>query len=164
VPLWLLEAELWVAISFVVFVLIAIKFGVHRTVLGALDSRGAAIKAQLDEAKRLKDEAEKLLADYQRKAREAEGEAQAIIAQANTEAKQIAADAKTRLEEFVARRTKMAETKIAQAEQQALAEVRAAAADAAVKAAESIVAETAKGAEGKALLETAIKDVKSRLG
>lgn len=160
----LYEAEFWVAVSFVVFILVALRFGVHRMIAGALDSRGAAIKAELEEARRLKEEAEKLLAEYKRKAREAEGEAQAIIAQANSEAKQIAADAKTRLEEFVARRTKMAETKIGQAEQQAMAEVRAAAADAAVKAAETIVAETAKGAEGKALLETAIKDVKSRLG
>jgi F-type H+-transporting ATPase subunit b len=161
---FLYGTDFWVALSFVVFMLVAFKFGVHRTIAGALDSRGAAIKAELEEAKRLKDEAEKLLAEYKRKAREAEGEAQAIIAQANTEAKQIAADAKTRLEEFVARRTKMAETKIAQAEQQAMAEVRAAAADAAVKAAETIVAETAKGQEGQALLENAIKDVKARLG
>jgi F-type H+-transporting ATPase subunit b len=161
---FLYGTDFWVGLSFVVFILIALKFGVHRTVAGALDSRGAQIQAELDEAKRLKDEAEKLLAEYQRKAREAEGEVQAIIAQANSEAKLIAAEAKTRLEEFVARRTKMAETKIAQAESQAMAEVRAAAADAAVKAAETIVAETAKGAEGKALLETAIKDVKSRLG
>jgi F-type H+-transporting ATPase subunit b len=164
VPHWLYEAELWVAVAFAVFLIVVFRFGVHRSLLGMLDQRGAKIQAELDEAKRLKDEAEKLLAEYKRKAREAEGEAQAIIAAANTEAKQIAADAKTRLEEFVARRTKMAETKIAQAEQQAMTEVRAAAADAAVKAAETIVAETAKGAEGKALLETAIKDVKSRLG
>ena len=161
---FLYGTDFWVGLSFVVFILIAVKFGVHRSVLGMLDSRGTAIKAELEEAKRLKDEAEKLLAEYKRKAREAEGEAQAIIAQANSEAKQIAAEAKTRLEEFVARRTKMAETKIAQAESQAMAEVRAAAADAAVKAAETIIAETAKGAEGKALLESAIKDVKSRLG
>jgi F-type H+-transporting ATPase subunit b len=161
---FLYGTDFWVAVSFVVFLLIAVRFGVHRTVLGALDGRGAKIQAELDEAKRLREEAERLLAEYKQKAREAEGEAQAIIAQANTEAKQIAADAKTRLEEFVARRTKMAETKIAQAEQRAMAEVRAAAADAAVKAAETIVAETAKGQEGQALLENAIKDVKARLG
>jgi F-type H+-transporting ATPase subunit b len=164
VPHWLYEAELWVAVAFVVFLIIVFRFGVHRSILGALDNRGTQIQAELDEARRLKEEAEKLLAEYKRKQREAESEAKAIIDQANTEAKQIAADAKTRLEEFVARRTKMAETKIAQAEQQALGEVRAAAADAAVKAAERIVAETAKGTEGQALLESAIKDVKARLG
>lgn len=163
-PHWMYEAELWVAISFAAFVILVFRFGAHRSILGMLDQRGAQIQAELDEAKRLKEEAERLLAEYKQKAREAEAEAQAIIAQANSEAKLIAADAKTRLEDFVARRTKMAETKIAQAEQQALTEVRAAAADAAVRAAETIVAETAKGAGGKDLLESAIKDVKSRLG
>lgn len=163
-PNWLLEAELWVAIAFAVFLIIVFRFGVHRSLLGMLDQRSAKIQAELDEAKRLKDEAEKLLAEYRQKAREAENEAKAIVAQANTEAKQIAADAKARLEEFISRRTKMADTKIAQAESQAMAEVRAAAADAAVKAAEVIVAETAKGQDGKALLDNAIKDVKARLG
>lgn len=163
-PHWLYEAELWVAVAFAVFLILIFRFGVHRSLLGMLDQRSAAIKAELDEARRLKEEAEKLLAEYKRKQQEAEGEAQAIIAQANSEAKQIAAEARARLEEFVARRTKMAENKIAQAEQQAMAEVRAAAADAAVKAAETIVAETARGQEGKALLENAIKDVKARLG
>jgi F-type H+-transporting ATPase subunit b len=161
---FLYEAEFWVAAAFAIFLIIVFRVGAHRSILGALDNRSAKIQAELDEAKRLKEEAEKLLAEYMKKQREAEGEAKAIIDQANAEAKQIAADAKTRLEEFIARRTKMAETKIAQAEQQALGEVRAAAADAAVKAAERIVAETAKGAEGQALLETAIKDVKARLG
>jgi F-type H+-transporting ATPase subunit b len=161
---FLYEAEFWVAAAFAIFLIIVFRVGAHRSILGALDNRTAKIQAELDEAKRLKEEAEKLLAEYMKKQREAEGEAKAIIDQANAEAKQIAADAKTRLEEFIARRTKMAETKIAQAEQQALGEVRAAAADAAVKAAERIVAETAKGAEGQALLETAIKDVKARLG
>ena len=160
----LYEAELWVAVAFAIFLIILFRVGAHNSILGALDSRRAQIQNELDEAKRLKEEAEKLLAEYQRKQREAEGEAKAIVEQANVEAKQIAADARIRLEEFIARRTKMAETKIAQAEQQALSEVRAAAADAAVKAAEKIVAETAKGAEGQALLETAIKDVKARLG
>ncbi len=160
----LYEAELWVAVAFALFLIILFRVGAHRSILGALDNRSAMIQAELDEAKRLKEEAEKLLAEYKRKQREAEGEAKAIVEQANVEARQIAADARTRLEEFIARRTKMAETKIAQAEQQALSEVRAAAADAAVKAAEKIVAETAKGAEGQALLETAIKDVKARLG
>lgn len=163
-PHWLYEAELWVAVSFAAFLILVFRFGAHRSLLGMLDQRGAKVQAELDEAKRLKQEAERLLAEYKQKAREAEDEAKAIIAQANSEAQQIAAEAKTRLEDFVVRRTKMAETKIAQAEQQAMAEVRAAAADAAVKAAEAIIAETAKGPDGASLLDTAIKDVKARLG
>jgi len=63
---FLYGTDFWVGLSFVVFILIAVKFGVHRSVLGMLDSRGTAIKAELEEAKRLKDEAEKLLAEYKR--------------------------------------------------------------------------------------------------
>jgi F-type H+-transporting ATPase subunit b len=160
---FLYGTDFWVGLAFVVFILIALRFGVHRTIAGSLDQRSALIKTELDEARRLREEAEKVLAEYKRKQQEAEAEARAIVEQAGAEAQQIAADAKTRMEEFVARRTKMAEAKIAQAETQALADVRAAAADAAVRAAELIVAETAKGKDGEALLENAIRDVKARL-
>src|SRR5215470_6310763 len=123
----LLEAEFWVAVGFVVFCGILVYLGVPKMMLDALDERSARIKAELDEARRLREEAQRLLADYQRKQREAEGEAEAIIASAKAEAERVAAEAKAKVEEFVARRTRMAETKIAQAEAQALADVRAAA-------------------------------------
>jgi len=74
-----------------------------------------------------------------------------------------AADAKVKVEEFVARRTKMAENKIAQAEVQALADVRAAAAEAAVAAAEKILADTTKGKVGEDLIAQGIRDLKSKL-
>jgi F-type H+-transporting ATPase subunit b len=128
-----------------------------------LDDRSKRIAAELAEARRLRDEADALLAEYRRKAQEAESEAAAILAQAKSEAAEIAVEAKKRMEEFVARRTKMAEAKIAQAETQALADVHAAAADAAVKAAETIIADTVKGKTAESLLETAIRDVKARL-
>src|SRR5437016_6086225 len=131
----LLEAEFWVAVAFVIFVGILIYVGVHRMLIKALDERGSRIKSELDEARRLKDEAAGVLAEYQRKRHEAESEAQAILAGANAEAERTAAEAKAKAEEFLARRTRMAETKIAQAEEQAVADVRAAAADAAVAAA-----------------------------
>ena len=101
--------------------------------------------AELDEARRLKEEAQALLAQYQRKQREAEQEAAAIIAGAKAEAERLASEAKAKIEDFVARRTKMAETKIAQAEAQALADVRAAAADAAVAAAERVLRRHGQG-------------------
>ena len=110
-------------------------------------SARARIKAELDEARRLREEAAGIVAQYQKKRHEAEAEAEAIIAGARAEAERVAAEAKAKMEEFVARRTKMAETKIAQAEAQALADVRAAAADAAVAAAEKILSETAKGSD-----------------
>src|SRR5690242_2984760 len=140
-----LEAEFWVAVGFFVFVGLMIYMGVHKTVTQALDSRADRIKADLEEARRLKEEAAQLLAEYQRKRDQAESEAEGIIAGARAEAERLAAEAKTRMEEFVARRTKMAETKIAQAEAQATADVRAAAAEAAVAAAEKILRQQAQG-------------------
>ena len=141
----LMEPETWVALAFVVFVVGLGYIGVHRMVAKSLDERSARIKAELDEARKLKDDAAQLLADYQRKRQEAEGEAQEIIAGAKAEAERLAIEAKTKIEEFVARRTKMAETKIAQAEAQAAADVRSAAAEAAVAAAEKILSPRDQG-------------------
>src|SRR5579872_383126 len=157
------EAEFWVAVGFVLFCGVLGYAGVHRMLLGSLDQRNARIKAELDEARRLKDEAEKLLAEYRRKQHDAEREAAAIIAGAKTEAERVGAEAKAKMEEFVARRTKMAEAKIAQAEAQALADVRAAAADAAVAAAAKVLSQTTKGKIADDLIAQSIKDVKSKL-
>jgi F-type H+-transporting ATPase subunit b len=159
----LFEAETWVAVAFVIFLLLIWRVGAHRSVGGALDDYSKRASAELTEAHRLKAEAEALLAEYKKKQQDAETEAKAIVAQAKVEAEEIAAEAKTRMEEFVARRTKMAETKIAQAEVQALADVRAAAAEAAVKASEKVLAESVKGKVASDLLTAAIHDVKTRL-
>ncbi len=159
----MMETETWVALAFVLFVAGLGYIGVHRMLAKSLDERADRIKAELDEARKLKDEAAKLLADYQRKRQEAEGEAQEIIAGAKAEAERLAAEAKAKIEEFVARRTKMAEIKIAQAEAQAAADVRAAAADAAVAAAEKILAEETKGKLANELLAKGIEDVRKKL-
>src|SRR6478609_5467640 len=100
------EPEFWVAIAFVILMVLFAWLGIHRTVLKAPDHRSARIKSELDDARRLKDEAAKLLADYQARRAGAEREAQEIIAGARTEAERIAADAKTKMEDFIARRTK----------------------------------------------------------
>ncbi len=157
------DAEFWVAASFVIFLGILAYLGVHKKIAEALDQRRDRIKAELDEAQRLREEAQKLLQHYQNKQREAEGEAKLIISGAKAEAERMALDAKAKMEEFVARRTKMAETKIAQAEAQALADVRAAAAEAAVTAAEKILRETTKGQVAEELLQAGIQDVKNKL-
>ncbi len=157
------EAETWVAVAFVIFLLLIWRAGAHRWILSSLDDRSKRVGAELAEAHRLKHEAEKLLAEYQMKRREAENEAAAIIAQAKIEATEIAAETKIRMEEFVVRRTKMAEAKITQAESQAVADVRAAAADAAIKVSEKILSETVKGKVADDLLTAAIRDVKARL-
>ena len=159
----LYQAEFWVAVAFLIFLAILWRAGAHRTILAALDDRAERIRTELAEARHLKDEATRVLADYQRKRREAESEAKAIIDQAKSEAEEITATAEARMQEFVARRTRMAETKIAQAEIQALADVRDAAADAAVKAAEKILTETVKGKTAEDLISVAIKDVKARI-
>jgi F-type H+-transporting ATPase subunit b len=159
----LLEAEFWVALGFFAFVGLLGYVGVHRMVVKTLDDRAARIKAELDEARKLKDEAAQLLADYQRKRNEAEGEAQAIIADARAEAERLAIEAKSKIEEFVARRTKLAEMKIAQAEAQASADVRAVAADAAVAAAEKILAQETKGQLAAELIAKGIDDVRKKL-
>ena len=157
------EAEFWVAVAFVLFLGFLAYLGVHRKLLAALDHRSARIKAELDEARRLREEAKGVLAEYQRKRGEAEREAEGIIAAAREEAERLAAEAKGKVEEFVSRRTALAETKITQAEAQALADVRAAAAEAAVAAAERILSETAKGKVGDDLIAQGIRDLKAKL-
>jgi F-type H+-transporting ATPase subunit b len=157
------EPEFWVAVAFVLFIGVLVYAGAHKKVLDALDHRSTRISAELDEARRLRDEAQKLLADYQRKQREAEKEAEAIVADARAEAERVAAESRAKMEEFIARRTKLAETKIGQAEAQALADVRAAAADAAVTAAEKILRDAAKGKIADDLIAQGIADVKAKL-
>ena len=156
------ETEVWVAIAFVMFLGVLVYFGAHRRVTDSLDQRQARIKAELDHARRLREEAQALLAEYQRKQKEADREAEAIIAGATAEAERLAVEAKTRMEDFVARRTRMAEAKIAQAEAQALADVRSAAADAAVAAAEKILSTAAKGKVAEDLLARGIADVRKK--
>jgi len=157
------EAEFWVLLGFLFFLGMLGYVGVHKKLAKSLDDRAARIKAELDEARKLREEAAQLLADYQRKRQQAEGEAQGIIAGAQAEAVRMTADAKAKVEEFVARRTKMAETKIAQAEAQAAADVRAAAAEAAVAAAEKILAQETKGKLGDDLIAKGIADLGKRL-
>jgi F-type H+-transporting ATPase subunit b len=156
-------AEFWVFVSFVIFMGILGYVGVHKTILSALDARSKKISSDLDEARTLREEAQKVLADYERKRREAEGEAKEIISAAKAEAERLAQEAKQKSEDFVARRTKMAETKIAQAEAQAIAEVRAVAANAAVKAAGEVLKKTATGKKGEELVQKGLKEVRSKL-
>jgi F-type H+-transporting ATPase subunit b len=157
------EPEFWVAVAFLILMGVFAYLGVHRTVIKTLDHRRDRIKAELDDARRLKDEAAKLLAEYKARHASAEREAQDIIAGAQAEAGRIASEAKTKMEDFVARRTKTAEGKIALAEAQALAEVRAAAADAAVAAASTILSTSVKGEIADGLLAKGIAEVRQKL-
>jgi F-type H+-transporting ATPase subunit b len=158
-----LQAEFWVAVAFFLFFGILAYFGVFSTIAKALDGRAARIKKELDDARRLRDEAAALLADYKARHAAAELEAQAIITSAKEEAARIAAEAKTKMEDFVTRRTKTAESKIALAEAQALADVRAAAADAAVSAATTVLSQTVTGQTADALVSRGIGEVRAKL-
>lgn len=155
--------EFWVLVAFLIFVGMMVKAGVPALIGKALDDRADAIRKDLDEAARLRKEAEQLLADYQRKAREAEEEAKVIVETAKREAENVAAEARKSLTESLERRTKIAEEKIARAEAQAIGEVRATAVDAAVTAAERILSAKAGGSVGTGLVDQAIRDLKGKL-
>ena len=157
------EPEFWVAVAFVIFVGVLGYLQAHKHLVKSIDDRRERIKAELDEASRLKAEAEALLATYRGKQQEAEREAETIVASATAEAERLTAEAETKIEEFVARRTKMAESKIAQAEAQALADVRSAAAELAVAAAEKILTRTVKDKVADDLLAKGIADVRAKL-
>jgi F-type H+-transporting ATPase subunit b len=157
------EPEFWVAVAFVILMVVFGYLGVFKSAMSALDHRADRIKAELDDATRLKQEAAKVLADYKARSAVAEREAADIIANAKSEAERIAVEAKAKMEDFVARRTKTAESKIALAEAQALADVRAAAAEAAVQAASTILSQSVKGQVADDLLAKSINEVRQKL-
>lgn len=155
-------ASIWATISLVIFIGVAIYFGVPKMVTKMLDTRIAKIEEDLSEAKRLREEAEALLVDYERKRVSAESEAEGIVTAAKEDAKRLADEANAALTDLIARRTKAVEEKIAQAEAQALAEVRAKSADLAVNAAR-IVLEQQMASKGSDLVAKAIQDVAAKL-
>ena len=157
------DPETWVAVAFVILMVVFGYLGVFKSAMSALDKRAERIKAELDDATRLKQEAAKVLADYKARTASAEREAADIIANARAEAERIATEAKAKMEDFVARRTKTAESKIALAEAQALADVRAAAAEAAVQAASTILSQSVKGQVADDLLAKGITEVRQKL-
>lgn len=156
-------ATFWVFMGFLVFLGILFYLGVPAKLTAALDARTAKIKSELDDARRLREEAQALLAEYQRRRGEAQAEAEAIVAQARREAEALGEEARARLEDYVTRRTKAVEQRIAQAETQAVAEVRSRAIDVAAAAATRILAEKASGSAGDELINRSIATVRSNL-
>ena len=155
--------EFWVMVAFFLFMALLIYYRVPGMIGRALDSRAHAIRQELDEARRLREEVQRLLADYQRKSLEAEEEARVIIDQARHEAQALAADTRKSLAESLERRTRLAEDKIARAEAEALSEVRAAAVDVAVAAAEKILEARTVGETASSLIDDSIRDLKGKL-
>lgn len=153
----------WTAVALLIFFGILAYFGVHRNAAAALDARSRRIGDELAEARRLREDAEALLREYEAKRAAAESEAAAIVTAARDEAERMNREAEARTADFVRRRTATAEAKIAQAEAQAMAEVRAAAADAAVRAAETVLRTDLRGSAGDELLTRSIQDVRRKL-
>jgi F-type H+-transporting ATPase subunit b len=152
----------WEYAAFLIFVAVALKFGWARVTAG-LDARAEAIRAELDQARNLREEAQGVLADYQRRKRDAEKEAEEIVKHAHEEAALLKKEAERKLEENLARRTKLAEEKIARAEAQAIQEVRHAAIDVAVSAAQKLIADNLDETRAKALIDDAIADVQKNV-
>ncbi|MEL6369970.1 MAG: F0F1 ATP synthase subunit B [Pseudomonadota bacterium] len=157
------DTSTWVSLGFLVVVGLFAYMGVHKTLASALDNRSRKIADELDEARRLREEAQELLAQYQRRQREAEEEAQGIIDQAKRDAKRMAAETRDNINEQIERRAKAAEDKIARAEAQAIAEVRGQTVDLAVDAAGDIIRSRMDQGARSALAERAIDDLRSKL-
>lgn len=157
------NASFWVGLCFVLFLLMLVYKGVPGMIAKALDKRADDIKSELDQAKKLHEEAGAMLAEYERKQRDAEKEAQAIVAQAKSDAESLAAETRENLKATLERRAKLAEDKIARAEEQALSEVRASAISVAIAAAEQIIEKKMTPAASKKLVDESIKSLKSKL-
>lgn len=135
---FLSDSATWVLVAFLIFAAFAIWKG-WAPLMAALDKRSDAIKAELEEARTLREEAQALLAEYQRKQRDASDEADKIIQHANEEAARVRAKSEEDLKDSLARREQQARDRIAQAEAQAIADVRNTAADVALKATAEII-------------------------
>lgn len=156
-------ATLWVFIALLIFLGILFYMGVPGKIAAGLDARGNRIRKELDEARSLREEAQNLLAEYQRKRQTAEQEAAEIVEAAKREASSIVKDAKVKTEEFVTRRTAAAEQKIAQAERDAVNEVRSSAVDIAIEASRRLLEGKMDAKAGADFFKASLGEVKAKL-
>src|SRR3712207_3526172 len=152
----------WVGVAFVIFLGVLYYYGVPKTMLNSLDTRSKRISDELAEARRLRQDAERLLKEYESKRKAAEQEAADIVSSARDEAERLARETEEKMADFVRRRTAAAEAKIAQAEAQASAEVRAAAVDAAVKASERVLRSRLSGQAAEDLVTSSLGRMRSK--
>jgi F-type H+-transporting ATPase subunit b len=157
------DPETWVAVGFFILVGVALYLKVPAMVTRALDERAERIRAELDEARRLREEAQALLAEYQRKQNDAAKEAEKIIAQAREAAETFARESREKLAESLERRRRLAEAKIARAEADAIDDVRRHAADIAIAAASRLLGQELSPAKAKGLIDDGIKSVRDEL-
>jgi F-type H+-transporting ATPase subunit b len=159
----LTEAHFWVGAAFIVFLAVLVMAGVHRLAWKALGDEGEKVRAQLDEANHLREEAQALLARIQSDREASEKLAAEIMANAQEQATRMQAEAQDRLAEQIERRGQLAERRIATAEAQATAEVKAAAGDLAAQMAESVLAARIAGAKTDPLIDAAIGQMAGKL-
>ncbi len=152
-----------VLLGFVVFIAVLFYFKVPGMIGGALDNRAEGIKSELDEARALHEEARSLLASYERKQREVQTQADAIVAAAKEDAARAAEQAKVDLENSIARRLAAAQDQIASAEASAVKEVRDQAISVAVSAASAVLAKQMSAAQANKLIDASIADVGTKL-
>lgn len=157
------DTSFWVLLAFVIVLGVFARAGVHKMMASGLDKRANRIADEINEARKMREEAQELLAQYQRKQREAESEAAAIIEQAKKDAKNLAAEARDKINAQMERRAKAAEDKIARAEAQALSEVRGRAADLAIEAAREIIRERMDTGAQNAFIEKSIAELRGKL-
>lgn len=160
---FLYDSYLVVAISFALFVLLLIYLGVPGMIARMLDARADKIRAELDEAKALREEARAILDSYEVKRKDVENQAASIVAAARDEAQNAAVEARAELEATIERRIQAAKDRIASAEASALREIKDKAATVAVAAARDVIARNMTAADGTALIDAAIADVGDRL-
>jgi F-type H+-transporting ATPase subunit b len=158
-----MDATFWATVGLVIFLGLLVYLKVPGVVGKSLDDRADKIRDELEQARRLREEAQQLLAEYQRKRKEAEKEAGDIVASAKHEAELIVREAKQKTEEYVARRTALAEQKIGQAERDAVNEVRSSAVDIAVAAARKLLADKVDATVADRLFRASVDDVKTKL-
>ena len=159
----LTDAHFWVGIAFVVFAAVLVMAGVHKFAWKALGDAGDKVRAQLDEANQLREEAQALLARIQADRETSEKLAAEIMANAKDQAKRMEAEAQERLAEQIERRGQLAERRIATAEAQATAEVKAAAGELAAQMAESVLTARLVGAKTDPLIDAAIGQMAGKL-
>ncbi len=155
--------ELWVAVGLILFLIVVWWAGGFKTAMGMLDTKAATIKADLDEAARLRAEAEAMLAEIRKQRDDAEAQGAEMLAEARADAERMAVEAKLKLEESIARRTALADRRIATAEAQATAEVKAAAGDLAAQLAELVLADRAKAMKSDPMIDAAVGQLAERL-
>lgn len=158
-----MDATFWALVALIIFFVLIAYLKVPAMITRALDARAGKIRDELETARRLREEAQQLLAEFQRRRKEAEKDAADLVAAAKREADMMLAEAHAKTEDYVTRRTAMAEQKIAQAEREAVNEVRSTAVDIAVEAARRLLAEKSTVQANGELFKTSLEDVKSKL-